>query len=74
MTTLSCMQLGYVEQNPLYHLLGGNGFWALFILLSLVLLGFPIIAERKYWWAPLLIIIPIITHAICTIHNCRLMW
>ena len=67
-TSLILLELGYVEMNPLYGLLG-PWFWLLYLVGNAGLLVLLLTCSERWWWTYLILWIPTLTHLICGVHN-----
>lgn len=71
MTSLFAAQCGYIESNPLslYHIVDGNSFWAIYLIVSAGMMVILMLAEQKYPWVSVITLILSIPHLLCTINN-----
>ena len=68
LTSLILLSMGYVEQNPVYGLLG-SWFWLLYLTVNAGILVLLLAASERWWWTYLILWIPTSVHLICGVHN-----
>jgi len=71
-TSLILLELGFVETNLLYRLMG-PWFWGLYLFVNAGLLILLLVASERWWWMHLILWIATAAHLICGVHNLGLM-